>query len=132
MSKRPIVQICFTIKNSPDFEDLKKRLLDAKNRLDKDYAPGGYLAMSCHLNRDICNEKKLPTDVPDMFEEVFGKDGYKCQITEKHFDNAIKNMQYHRRELATKAERLVILSDTPLTNVELEIELFTNARIIIV
>lgn len=130
--QKPIVQICFTLKNGTSLDDVKTKMLEAKHRLDQSYGEDGYLAKSCHLSREICKDKGFSPEVHDMFNEVFGDGGYECELTEKTFDEAMKNMQRHRERLAMKADRLVILSETPLTNVSLEIELFTASKVLIV
>lgn len=107
-------------------------MLEAKHRLDIFYGEHGYVAKSCHLSREICKDKGFSPEVHDMFDDVFGDGGYECELTEKTFHEAMKNMRSHREQLAMKADRLVILSETPLTNVSLEIELFTAAKVLIV
>lgn len=127
----PIVQICFTLKNNLTMDTLRTKLQDTKTKLDNAY-PNGYLVKSCHLNRDICEEQGFSTEIPDLFEEIFGKTGYQCELTETTMEAAKKNMQMHREHLSKTADTLVVLSETALTNVALEIQLFTDNHIMIV
>lgn len=129
---KPIVQVCFTLKNGGDLSEIRAKMEEAKKRLDAHYGPGNYLVKSCHLSRDICKDKGFAPDVHDMFDDVFGEGGYECQLTEKTFDEAMTNMRGHREKLALSADKLVILSETPLTNVSLEIELFTMSKVLVV
>lgn len=130
--QRPIVQICFTLKNSTPLDGIRQKMLEAKTRLDQSYGKNGYVVKSCHLSREICRDKGFAPDVHDMFDDVFGDGGYECELTERTFDEAMKNIRRHRERLAMKADRLVILSETPLTNMSLEIELFTSSRVLVV
>lgn len=129
---KPIVQVCFTLKNDQTIENIKERMFEAKHRLDTFYGSGNYLVKSCHLSREICEDAGFAPEVHDMFDSVFGKGGYECELTEKTLAEAKANMQKHREQLALKADRLVVLSETPLTNVSLEIELFTAGKMLVV
>ena len=130
MPKRPIVQICFTLKNNMTMDVLEQKLSETKQKLDKKYK-NGYLAKSCHLNRAICQDLGIETTVPDLFETIFGDD-YECELNETTMAEAKINMKKHRRQLSRKADTLVVLSETELTNVALEIQLFTENRVMIV
>lgn len=129
---KPIVQVCFTLKGNTFIRNIRDKMVEAKHRLDTFYGEGNYLVKSCHLSREICRNEGFAPDIHDMFDEVFGEGGYECELTEKTLADAKKNMQNHREQLSMKADRLVVLSETPLTNVSLEIELFTAAKVMIV
>lgn len=129
---KPIIQVCFTLKHDQKIEDIRERMLEAKHRLDSFYGPGNYLVKSCHLSREICKDAGFAPDIHDMFDDVFGKGGYECELDETTLAQAKANMQKHRERLALKADRLVVLSDTPLTNVSLEIELFTAGKLLVI
>lgn len=131
MSKQPIVQICFTLKNNMTMDILERKLSETKQKLDKKYK-NGYPVKSCHLNRAICQDLGIETTVPDLFETIFGADGYECELTETTMAEAKINMKKHRRQLSRKADTLVVLSETELTNVALEIQLFTENHVMIV
>lgn len=130
MTKLPIVQICFSLTRLT-IEDIRKKLIDTKVRLDRAY-PNGYLTKSCHLSREILLSEGIPTTIPDVFEEIFGKDGYQCELTETNLEDAKRNMNIHRQNLSKAADTLVVLSETELTNVALEIELFTENHLMII
>lgn len=127
--KKPIIQVSFSLKNGLTIPEIRTKLIQTKEKLDKQYQE--YEIHSCHLSREICIAAGFGTEVPDMFEEIFGKD-YVCEITEKTKEAAFANINKHRKELSRKADRLVILSEEQMTNVALEIQLFTHNSIIIV
>lgn len=130
-SGKPIIQVCFTLKNGVTMDSIKEKLKEAKRKLDIIY-PNGYLVKSCHLNRDICKEQGFSTEVHDVFDEIFGNGGYECELTEKTLADAKIKMNYHRQKLSMEADKLIVLSETELTNVALEIELFTENRMMII
>lgn len=127
--KKPIIQISFSLKNGLTIPEIREKLIQTKEKLDKQYHE--YEVHSCHLSREICIAAGFGTEVPDMFEEIFGEN-YICEITEKTKEAAFANINKHREALSRKADRLVILSEEQMTNVALEIQLFTHNSIIIV
>lgn len=129
MAKK-IIQVCFSLKNGLTIDTIREKLTNLKTRLDNEYGDSNYQVRSCHLSKKLCQDKGFTTEVPDLFEEIFGTN-YECELTEDTFDEAMANINRHREELSTKADRLAILSETDVTNVTLELEMFTNNRVII-
>lgn len=127
---KPIIQVCFSLKNDLTMDVIRQKLKNLKEKLDAEF-PKGYKVKSCHLNRAICIEQNFSTDIPDMFDDIFGTD-YECMVTAVNMQEAKLHMQMYRETLSKQADKLVILSETELTNVALEIELFTKNQIIIV
>lgn len=130
MSKTPIIQVCFSLKNLEN-EQIHEKLKTLKKELDRYYDDIPYLVKSCHLTKTVCKNAGFNTDIPDMFAEIFGHD-YQSEITETTYAEAMANMNKHREELAKKADRLVLLSNEEIGNVSLELKLFTESRVIIV
>lgn len=130
MSK-PIIQICFSLKTGLTIPMIEEKLLKLKDTLDKKYGASNYTCASCHLSKALCEEKGFSTDVPDLFDRVFGTD-YICELdSEPDFATAMANINKHRMELSRKAEDLVLLSNDQITNVALELELFTQNHVIV-
>lgn len=130
--KKPIIQICFSLKTGLTIEDIRNRLKTLKAKLDETYGEHSYECRSCHLTKKLCIEKGFSTEVPDMFEEIFGTD-YICELSdEKDFTTAISHINDHRAALARKADKLVILNSEPVNNVSLELELFTQNRVMVI
>lgn len=127
---KPIVQICFSLKNGLTIETLKEKLIELKSQLDDIYQDTGYELRSCHLTKELCVQKGFETSVPDLFAEIFG-DIYHCELTEETFDDAMRNLGRHRQELSEKADKLVIIAENDTTNVSLELSLFTDGKIIL-
>lgn len=127
---KPIVQVCFSLKTGLTIEELKEKMTVLKEKLDEQYGTKAYTVSSCHLSRRLCVEKGFNTDVPDMFNEIFG-DNYVCELTEETYAEAMANINKHRTELSKKADKLVILSGETVTNVRLELELFTQNRVLV-
>lgn len=127
---KPIVQVCFSLKTGLTIEELKEKMTVLKEKLNEQYGTKAYTVSSCHLSRRLCVEKGFNTDVPDMFNEIFG-DNYVCELTEETYAEAMANINKHRTELSKKADKLVILSGETVTNVRLELELFTQNRVLV-
>lgn len=128
---KPIIQICFSLKTGLTPEMIEKKLIKLREKLDEKYGTGNYICSSCHLSKTLCEEKGFDTSVPDMFEDIFGTN-YVCELeSEPDFATAMKNINEHRAQLAQKAEDLVLLSNDQITNVALELELFTQNHVII-
>lgn len=125
-----LIQVCFTLKTGLSMEELRKKMLNLKLKLDEQYGENQYTVSSCHLSKKLCIDKGFTTDVPDMFEDVFGKN-YICALTEDTFDEAMANINSHREALSKKADKLVILAGETVTNVALELELFTQNRVMV-
>lgn len=125
----PVVQICFSLKNGLTIDMLKTKLTDLKSKLNDIYKDTGYEVRSCHLTKALCIQKGFDTAVPDLFDEIFG-DKYHCELTEDSFTDAMSNIEQHRRELSENADKLVIISENDMTNVSLELSLFTNGKVI--
>lgn len=131
MTQKPIIQICFSLKKGLTRDELKSKLTKLKSELDSLYPDTGYELRSCHLSRKLCIEKCYDTSVPDLFEEIFG-DNYVCELTEDTFDEAMANIHKHREELSKKAKKLVLLSNEEITNVALELKLFTQNQVLVI
>lgn len=127
---KEIIQVCFSLKNDVSLTEIKTKMLELKTKLDEEYGNGNYEVRSCHLTHQLCIEKGFDTDVPDMFAEIYN-DAYVCELTENTFNEAMANINKHREELSKKADRLVILSGEAVTNVALELKLFTQNRVIV-
>ena len=131
MSK-PIIQICFSLKNGLTIEEVARKLKIAKERLDAKYDKNSYIVSSCHLSKKLCEDKGFSSDVPDTFAAVFGDD-YICELeSEPDFDTAMSNIDSHRASLAEKADDLILLSNDTITNVALELELFSKHHITVI
>lgn len=128
---RPIIQICFSLKTGLTTQMIEEKLITLKEKLDGKYGAGNYICSSCHLSKALCEEKGFDTAVPEMFNRVFGL-YYVCELdSEPDFATAMANINAHRTRLAEKAEDLVLLSNDQITNVALELELFTNHHVIV-
>lgn len=128
---KKIIQVCFTLKNELlDNGTLKTKMEELKKRLIETYGADNFEVRSCYLTREICIQKDFPTTVPDMFKEIFG-DAYVCEITESTYDAAMANITAHRMSLSRKADKFVIIEADPVSNVSLELELFTDGRVVI-
>ena len=46
------------------------------------------------------------------------------------FNDAMGNLGRHRQELSEKADKLVIITENDMTNVSLELSLFTDGKVI--
>lgn len=131
MSK-PLIQICFSLKTGLTMDDVKHKLITVKEHLDTKYGKNSYTVSSCHLSKKLCEEKGFNTDVPETFAAIFG-DNYICELeSEPDFDTAMANINQHRVSLAERADDLVLLSNETITNVALELELFSKHHILIV
>lgn len=131
MNKKPIVQICFTLKTGLTPEIIRGKMASLKKKLDNLYGEHCYECRSCHLSRQLCIDKGFTTDVPDIFDAVFGDD-YVCELhSETNFDNAMSKINEYRLNLAKKADKLVILNNESIGNVTLELEMFTQNRVLI-
>ena len=131
MNRKPTIQICFSLKTGLTIEDIKSRLTELKEKLDNTYGKEAYKCHSCHLSKTLCEQKGFGTEVPDMFKGIFGQQ-YVCELeSETDFDTAISKINDYRAQLAQKADKLVILSSETVTNVALELELFTQNRVIV-
>lgn len=131
MNKTPIIQICFSLKTGLTTKDIKTKLTELKNKLNDIYGENAYECRSCHLSHTLCEQKGFSTEVPDMFDEIFGHQ-YVCELeSETDFDTAMSKINDYRTQLAQKADKLVILSGETVTNVALELELFTKHRIMV-
>ena len=131
ITKKPIIQICFSLKTGMSIQEISDRLVSLKEKLDAIYGRGAYECRSCHLAKHLCIEKGFSTEVPDMLAEVFGNQ-YVCELeSEPTFQSAMANINDHRKQLAVIADKLVILSGETITNVALELSLFTQNRVII-
>ena len=131
MNKKPIIQICFTLKTGLTSEIIREKMISLKEKLDATYGEHCYECRSCHLSRKLCIDKGFATDVPDIFDAVFGDD-YICELhSETNFTEAMTHINEYRQNLAKKADRLVILNNESIGNVTLELEMFTQNRVII-
>lgn len=124
-----IVQISFSLKTGLTMTDIREKLQALKTKLDNAYSK--YEVHSCHLSKTICVNSSLTTEIPDLFEEIFGSK-YICELTETTLNEALNNMDNHRTDLAKKADRLVLLAKDELTNVALELQLFTDNHVLVI
>ncbi len=128
---KPVIQICLSLKTGLTIQMIEEKLLKLKDTLDRKYGAGNYICSSCHLSKALCEEKGFDTAVPDMFDRIFGLN-YVCELdSEPDFATAMANINVHRTKLAQKAEDLVLLSNDQITNVALELELFTQHHVIV-
>lgn len=131
MNKKPIIQICFTLKTGLTPEIIREKMESLKEKLDNLYGEHCYECRSCHLSRQLCMDKGFTTEVPDIFDAVFGDD-YVCELhSETNFTDAMTHINDYRTNLAKKADKLVILNNESIGNVALELELFTQNRVMI-
>lgn len=131
MSK-PLIQICFSLKNGLTIDEIARKLKIAKDRLDLKYDKDNYTVASCHLSKKLCEDKGFSTDVPDTFAAIFGNN-YVCELeSEPDFDTAMSNIENHRTSLAERADDLILLSNDTITNVALELELFSKHHIMVI
>lgn len=130
MTNKKIIQICFSLKTGLTLTTVREKLTQLKNILDESYGSDNYECHSCHLSRTLCENKGFSTEVPDMFNDIFG-DSYVCELeSETDFDKAMAKLLDYRTSLAEKADKLVII-DKDSTNVSLELELFTQHRVML-
>lgn len=131
MTNKKIIQICFSLKTGLDITTIREKLTKLKGILDKKYGMNNYECRSCHLSRTLCKDKGFTTDVPDMFDDIFG-DNYVCELeSETSFNIAMARINDYRKQLASKADKMVIIEDDSITNVALELEMFTDHKVII-
>lgn len=131
MNNKPIIQICFTLKTGLTSETILEKMKLLKAKLDNLYGEHCYECRSCHLSRKLCIEKGFATDVPDIFDAVFGDD-YVCELhSETNFADAMTRINDYRQNLAKKADKLIILNNESIGNVALELEMFTQNRVMI-
>lgn len=64
----------------------------------------------------------------EYLEDIFGYK-YKCMVTGKTFETAIKEMNTYRSNTAKLADKIVIIEEQSISNIALEVELFTNNKI---
>lgn len=131
MNKKLIIQICFSLKTGLTIQEIKTKMIELKTKLDNMYGENNYETRSCHLSRQLCLNKGFSTNVPDLFAEIFANN-YVCELeSETDFDTAISKINEYRMELSKKADKLVILANDTITNVALELELFTHHHVMI-
>lgn len=130
--KKPIIQICFSLKTGLTMDELKTKMKNLKTKLDELYGENNYETHSCHLSRQLCLNKGFTTEVPDLFDEIFG-DNYVCELhAESDFNTAMSKIDDYRTQLSKKADKLVILAGETVTNVALELELFTQYNVMVI
>lgn len=128
--EKTIIQISFSLSTGLTNKDIENKLRLVKKASDNQFGEHNYEIHSCHLSRKLCLEKGFPTDVPDIFDKIFGDD-YVCELSsEPDFITAMKNINDYRRNLSKKADYLVIFDPNP-TNIGLELNMFTNGRVIV-
>lgn len=125
-----IIQVCFSLKGKLTLDLIEDKLKTLKLRMDKLYGEGNYEIHSCHLNKEALIEKGIPTEIPDLFESLFGNK-YVCEIKSPHFQDALQEVDQKRTELSKKSNKLVILVGDDIGNVDKELGLFTDDRVII-
>lgn len=124
-NEKTIIQISFSFNTSLTRKDIERKLRLVKTASDNKFGKHNYEIHSCHLSRKLCLEKGFSTDVPDVFDKIFGDD-YVCELSnEPDFITAMKNIDDHRRQLNKKADCIVIFDSNP-TNVGLKRNLFTE------
>jgi hypothetical protein len=121
------IQLCFSAKTKGQSEVILEKLKKLKQQLDKEYS-GTYTVHSCHLTKKIVADKGFDPTIVNGFTDIFG-DKYICEVTADTFDEAMKEMNNYRRKTALKVDRLIILSDEAVSNIALELELFTNKTV---
>lgn len=128
--EKTIIQTAFSLNTGLTNKDIENKLCLVKKAFDEQLGEHNYEIHSCHLSRKLCLEKGFPTDVPDVFNKIFGDD-YVCELSdEPDFITAMKNINDHRRKLSKNADYLVIFDPNP-TNVGLELNMFTKGRVIV-
>ena len=131
-AKKPIIQICFSLKTGLTMDALRTKMKRLKIQLDVLYGENNYETRSCHLSRQLCLSKGFTTEVPDLFDEIFG-DNYVCELnSESDFDTAMSKINDYRIGLSKKADKLVILAGETVTNIALELELFTQYNVMVI
>ena len=126
-----ICQVCFSLKTGLTIDEVKNKLYSLRAKLTEEFGEDGYEVRSCHLSHDLCIDAGFSTEIPDTFNMVFG-DQYVCELEdEKSFDLAMKNINKYREQLSKKADKLVILAGETVTNVALELQLFTDNKVMV-
>lgn len=120
------IQFCFSV-NKDGNEEIIRKMKEIKEKLEKEYGEE-YEILSCHLPRKILEEKNFSTEIADAFEDIFG-DKYKCQVKADTFEEAMKNINSYRIKTSQCVDRLFILSNSSVSNIALELEYFTNKKI---
>jgi hypothetical protein len=121
------LQLCFSAKTKEQSDIVLGKLKSLKEKLDEQY--GEYTVHSCHLTKKIVLEKGFDTTIVDGFAEIFG-DKYHCEVTANNFEDAMKEMNSYRIATSKKVDRLVILSTEQVSNVALELQYFTDNKVI--
>lgn len=119
--------MCFSIKDKEQNKIILTKLRNLKTKLDNKYK-GEYTIHSCHLPKKIVLEKGFDQTISNGFVDIFG-DKYCCEVTGETFEQAMKEMNTYRIATAQKVDRLIVISDQPISNISLELEYFTNKKI---
>ena len=119
---RILVQISFAA--NANLENVRNQLIELKNE-DK------YTFASCFLNREMVIEKEFDTKIVDLLEGILGVE-YSTKADEyATFSDFMDNIMIARKELADEVNRLFVLDSGTASGVAKEIELFTNAKVIL-
>lgn len=115
------VQISFS--KDANLENVKQQLLSINN--------GDYEFHCCFLPRKAVEEKGWDTAIVDLLEETLG-DKLHYQL-EKYdtFSDMMSNIETERIEIANLVNRMFVLDSGSAEGVRKEIELFSNAKIIL-
>lgn len=116
-------QLCFKVADEEHNNMVIEKLKKFKSTL-KD----GDTVHSCHLNRKILIEKNFDMKILDSLEEIFG-DSYYNHCTASEFAVAMKEMDDYRKQVAGLVDSIVVIGAQSISNIALEIELFTQNRV---
>lgn len=123
------IQLCFSAKTEEESKKIVKKMIKLKETLDKEYGDE-YTIHSCHLTPEIVKEKGFSPTIVNAFVTIFGNK-YICEVTAHSFDDAMAHMDEYRRKTAEKVDKLIILAESEVSNVKLELEYFSNKKVII-
>lgn len=120
------IQLCFRVADDAHNSMVLAKLEEVKGKLE---ATGeDYTVMSCHLNRQVLEEKGWGTMIIDGLENIFG-DRYINKCTATTMAEALANMNVYRAETANEVDNIFIIGEQSVGNIALEVELFTNKKI---
>jgi hypothetical protein len=122
MGHKVKVQICFA--KDANLEKVKEQLVKLNSENDFEY-------YCCFLPRNVVEEKKFDTKIVDMLDEVLGDKLIYMTKDFGDFDNIMKSWPAIRTITANIVNRLFVLDSGCAAGVGAEIELFTNAKVIL-
>jgi hypothetical protein len=122
MSEKIKAQICFA--GNANIENVKKQLEQLK-------AETKYQFYCCFLPKHLVEQKGFSPEIVDTLEEVLGEE-LVWQLKEyETFEAAMANIEQIRQDTAELVNRMFVLDSGTAAGVAKEVQLFTNAKVIL-